>query len=95
MSFEFMTHVNKQLDEIEQSKEIRGVILASSLPTIFCAGLNIHEMYNKDKEYLQAFWTTLQDFWYKFYSSKKVYISAINVRTLKTKIEPELDDSNV
>jgi len=78
LNLEFLTALNIQLDKIEQSKEIKGVILTSNFPNIFSAGLDILEMYDNKPERVRQFWSALQDFWLKLYGSNKVYIAAIN-----------------
>lgn len=78
LNLEFLTALNIQLDKIEQSADIKGVILTSQMPTIFSAGLDILEMYNSQPERIRAFWSALQDFWMKLYGSSKIYIAAIN-----------------
>ena len=61
-----------------QSNRSKGIILTSSLPTIFSAGLDITEMYNRDKKQLTNFWTTLQDTWLTLYSLNIPVATAIN-----------------
>lgn len=39
---------------------MHGVVLASGVPKIFSAGLDIREMYNKDEAHLREFWGSLQ-----------------------------------
>lgn len=63
-----------------QNNRSKGVILTSSLPTIFSAGLDITEMYNRDKKQLTNFWTTLQDTWLTLYSLNIPVATAINVQ---------------
>ncbi|XP_072744638.1 enoyl-CoA delta isomerase 1, mitochondrial isoform X2 [Anoplolepis gracilipes] len=61
-----------------QNNHSKGVILTSSLPTIFSAGLDITEMYNTDKKRLTDFWNMLQDTWLTLYSLNIPVASAIN-----------------
>jgi len=67
-----------------ESKENRstGIILTSSLPTAFSAGLDIMEMYNSDAKRLSNFWHTLQDTWLTLYSLEIPVAAAINVPIL-------------
>jgi len=64
-----------------ESKENRstGIILTSSLPTAFSAGLDIMEMYNSDVKRLSNFWHTLQDTWLTLYSLEIPVTAAIQV----------------
>lgn len=61
-----------------QNNRSKGVILTSSLPTIFSAGLDITEMYNTDKKRLTDFWSTLQDTWLTLYTLNIPVAAAIN-----------------
>lgn len=78
LSLEFLTALSIQLEKIEESKDINGVILTSNFPNIFSAGLDIMEMYKIKPERGRQFWKTLQDVWLKLYGSNKVFIAAIN-----------------
>lgn len=62
----------------EAKKNSRGIILTSSLPHIFSAGLDVLEMYNTDKKRLFEFWSTLQQTWLTLYSSEVPIAAAIN-----------------
>jgi len=55
----------------------KGLILSSGLPTIFCAGLDITEMYNPEKARLEVFWGGLQDLWITLYGYKLPTVAAI------------------
>lgn len=57
----------------------RGLVIGSSLPKIFSAGLEITEMYQPDEARLREFWRTLQEFWIKLYGSQMITIAAITV----------------
>lgn len=78
LNLEFLTALNIQLDKIEHDATVKGVIVTSSCPNIFSAGLDILEMYNSQPERIRQFWSALQDFWMKLYGSSKIYIAAIN-----------------
>lgn len=80
LNLEFLTELNIQLDKIEQNKDINGVILTSTSPNVFSAGLDITEMYQCKRERFAQFWATFQDFFIKLYGSDKIFIAAINVR---------------
>lgn len=78
LNLEFLTELNIQLEKIENSADIKGVILTSNFPNIFSAGLDILEMYDSKPDRVRQFWSALQDFWMKLYGSSKIYIAAIN-----------------
>ncbi|XP_011865504.1 PREDICTED: enoyl-CoA delta isomerase 1, mitochondrial-like [Vollenhovia emeryi] len=61
-----------------QNSRSRGVILTSSLPTVFSAGLDIMEMCTTDKKKLSDFWQALQDTWLTIYSLTIPVATVIN-----------------
>jgi 3,2-trans-enoyl-CoA isomerase len=67
-----------------ESKENRstGIILTSSLPSIFSAGLDIVEIYNSDAKGLSNFWHAVQDTWLTLYSLEIPVAAAIQVLIL-------------
>ncbi|EDW77410.1 uncharacterized protein Dwil_GK18281 [Drosophila willistoni] len=77
LNLELLKDLSQSIDEIESNKS-RGLILTSSNPTIFSAGLDILEMYKPDKERIRAFWTSLQDVWLALYGSSVPTAAAIN-----------------
>jgi len=76
LNTEMIQELNQALVDTETSGA-RGVVLASSLPTIFCAGLDITEMYQPEKAKLQVFWGSLQDLWITLYGYKLPTAAAI------------------
>ncbi|XP_060653264.1 enoyl-CoA delta isomerase 1, mitochondrial-like [Drosophila nasuta] len=77
LNLELLRDIHQSIEEIEGNKS-RGIILTSSNPTIFSAGLDIFEMYKPDKERIRAFWTALQDVWLALYGSSVPTAAAIN-----------------
>ncbi|XP_060068628.1 enoyl-CoA delta isomerase 1, mitochondrial-like [Ylistrum balloti] len=77
LNLEYLTSMNIALEKLENEK-CKGLILTSAVPKIFCAGLDILEMYQPDVERLQVFWRSLQDVWLRLYGSKMATIAAIN-----------------
>jgi len=61
-----------------QNNRSKGVILTSSLPTVFSAGLDIMEMCTTDKKKLTDFWQTLQNAWLTLYGLTIPIAAAIN-----------------
>lgn len=55
------------------------MILGSSLPKIFSAGLEITEMYQPDEARLREFWRMLQALYLQLYGSNMVTMAAITV----------------
>ncbi|XP_054012380.1 enoyl-CoA delta isomerase 1, mitochondrial-like [Hylaeus anthracinus] len=61
-----------------QKNQSKGVILTSSLPSVFSAGFDIMEMYNRSEKYLTEYWTLLQDMWLTLYGLEIPVAAAIN-----------------
>ncbi|XP_048757865.2 enoyl-CoA delta isomerase 1, mitochondrial-like [Ostrea edulis] len=78
LNLEYLTELNIALEKVENDKHCKGLIITSSLPKIFCGGLDIMEMYQPDLDRLQEFWRTLQDMWIKLYGLNQPTIAAIN-----------------
>uniref|UniRef100_A0A182NNP0 Enoyl-CoA delta isomerase 1, mitochondrial n=1 Tax=Anopheles dirus TaxID=7168 RepID=A0A182NNP0_9DIPT len=77
LSLELLTAISDALDDLQNNKS-RGMILTSSSNTVFSAGLDIMEMYKPNQDRLRAFWSTLQDVWFKLYGSPFPTAAAIN-----------------
>ena len=75
---ELLSALKTSLLEAQNSRS-KGVILTSSLPTIFSAGLDITVMFS-DKKGLIDYWQTLQDTWLTLYSLSIPTAAAINVQ---------------
>lgn len=78
LSRPFLAELEQTIDKLEKDEDVRAMILTANKPGIFSAGLDIFEMYGKDKESLGAFWTQLQDTWLKLYKTPLVTVAAIN-----------------
>ena len=77
MSLEFMTALDSALAGLEVDNTCRGLILASAVPRVFSAGLDINEMWNPDEARLRKFWQSLQNLWLRLYSSPLATVAAI------------------
>lgn len=83
LSTQILNELKTSLLEAQNSK-IKGIILTSSLPTVFSAGLDIMEMYTTDKEKLANYWNLLQDTWMTLNSLTVPFAAAINVQSLSS-----------
>jgi len=75
LNLEFIQELNETLTET--SKNAKGVVLTSSLSSVFCAGLEITEMHQPDPVRVRQFWGSLQDLWIQLYSYKLPTAAAI------------------
>lgn len=78
LSLDFLTEFCISVEKLEMDKKCRGLIITSSQPKVFSAGLDIMEMYGKSPERCGEFWKAVQEMWLKLYSSNMVTIAAIN-----------------
>ncbi|XP_014483564.1 PREDICTED: enoyl-CoA delta isomerase 1, mitochondrial-like [Dinoponera quadriceps] len=77
LNTELLNSLKASLLEAKNSRS-KGVILTSSLPTIFSAGIDLMEMYNADKNKLATYWQALQDAWLTLYTMEVPTVAAIN-----------------
>ncbi|XP_059489535.1 enoyl-CoA delta isomerase 1, mitochondrial-like [Neocloeon triangulifer] len=70
--------LQETLQKLEDNKECRGMILASSRDNIFSAGLDVAEFNFDDLERVAAFWTLFQDIWLKLFTTSYPTVAAIN-----------------
>ncbi|CAK1586008.1 unnamed protein product [Parnassius mnemosyne] len=77
LNLELLEEIGKSLDEVAKNKT-KSMILTSSSPSVFSAGLDIMEMYKPDLKRAEIFWTTLQDVWIKLFGSSYITAAAIN-----------------
>ncbi|CAB1414436.1 unnamed protein product [Pleuronectes platessa] len=78
LSLDFLTELCISVEKLEMDKSCRGLIITSSQPKVFSAGLDIMEMYGKSPERCGEFWKAVQEMWLKIYGSNMVTIAAIN-----------------
>ncbi|CAB3382572.1 Hypothetical predicted protein [Cloeon dipterum] len=78
LNLELLQGLLKAFEGLEDDRKCRGMILTSSSPTVFSAGLDIMEMYKPKPDRVKEFWTTLQDVWLALYGSSFPTVAAIN-----------------
>uniref|UniRef100_A0A8C7WNL7 Enoyl-CoA delta isomerase 1, mitochondrial n=1 Tax=Oryzias sinensis TaxID=183150 RepID=A0A8C7WNL7_9TELE len=78
LSLDFLTEFCIGLEKLEMDKGCRGLIITSSQPKVFSAGLDILEMYGRSPERCGEFWKAVQEMWLKLYGSDMITIAAIN-----------------
>ncbi|CAH0729934.1 unnamed protein product, partial [Brenthis ino] len=77
LNLELLKEMNQKLDEVGKNKS-KGLIITSSSPSVFSAGLDIMEMYKPDLKRAEEFWRSLQDMFVKLFGSNFVTAAAIN-----------------
>lgn len=74
----FTSQLTHTLKEIEDSDNVDAVLIKSLLPSVFSAGLDLHELYEVPRDHLDLFWWNVQELWFQIYSSRLVTLSYIN-----------------
>ena len=69
--------LNNELDKIEQDSSIKGIILTGQ-DGIFSAGLDIINLYDRDKEYMKSFWAIFSNLLLRIYRYPKIIFTAIS-----------------
>eukprot|EP00571_Detonula_confervacea_P016831 CAMPEP_0172299972 /NCGR_PEP_ID=MMETSP1058-20130122/2161_1 /TAXON_ID=83371 /ORGANISM="Detonula confervacea, Strain CCMP 353" /LENGTH=321 /DNA_ID=CAMNT_0013009607 /DNA_START=72 /DNA_END=1037 /DNA_ORIENTATION=+ len=77
LSLEMNEAICSSIKNIEANPKIQSVILASSNPKIFSAGLDISELVSPDKDRLPKFWSSLQQVYIDLYGSRLATVAAI------------------
>ncbi|KAI8494822.1 dodecenoyl-CoA isomerase [Branchiostoma belcheri] len=77
LNLDVLTELSIALEKLETDRSCRAMVLASAVPGIFSAGLDIMEMYKSTPERCVAFWRALQDAWLNLYGSRLVTMAAI------------------
>jgi Delta3-Delta2-enoyl-CoA isomerase len=66
------------IHEVESNDSIQGLVLSSSLSSIFCAGLDMNELYQPNTDRLVLFWTSFQQVFIDLYGSRLACMAAVN-----------------
>lgn len=77
LSLEMNEAICSSIKRIEANPNIQSVILASSNPTIFSAGLDVSELLSPDSVRLPKFWNSLQQVYIDLYGSRLATVAAI------------------
>ena len=78
LNLPLIAEFSQKLENINNSKDINGILIASTLPSTFSAGIELNEFYQTTKERLTEFWSLLQETWLQVYSSPHPIVAAIN-----------------
>jgi len=77
LNHDLINSILNELNKIERDDSIRGIILTGR-EGMFSAGLDIVELYDKDKDYMRDFWILFSNLLLKIYSYPKLIFSAIS-----------------
>ena len=70
--------LTNHLEDLQLSGKCDGIIITSSVPRTFSAGLDLKELHGVTAEHLRKFWRNVQDLWLCLYSSRVPTVAAIN-----------------
>jgi 3,2-trans-enoyl-CoA isomerase len=72
-----LQELSNAIHKAEDNPKIQAVILASSSPKIFSAGLDLSELYQPDTTRLHDFWNSFQQLYLDLYGSRLSTLAAI------------------
>lgn len=78
LNLELFEEFNKWMLWLGSDDSCKSIILTSSIPTVFSAGLDIGEMYNPQPERLRRFWQAFQETWLILNSFPKPIVAAVS-----------------
>lgn len=64
--------------ELANSREVQAVVVKSSLPTVFSAGIDFKELCGASQDDLRQLWAVIRDMWFQLYSSRVTTLAAIS-----------------
>lgn len=70
--------VTDALRDLEDSGKVDAIVIKSSVPNVFSAGLDLKELHGVSEKRLKEFWNHFQDLWLQLYSSKLTTVAAIS-----------------
>ncbi|KAK7195331.1 Enoyl-CoA hydratase/isomerase family [Novymonas esmeraldas] len=77
LSVAFLGEINACLQHLSTAPATKAVILSSAMPGVFSAGLDLSEVYNPEREQLEALWYALQDMWIHLNSFPLPIVAAV------------------
>ncbi|KAL7497914.1 hypothetical protein ACHAWT_009423 [Skeletonema menzelii] len=79
LSMEMNVEISRSIKNVEENyPKVQSVILASSNPNIFSAGLDIAELIAPDPDRLPKFWNSLQQVYIDLYGSRLATVACIH-----------------
>ena len=69
---------NKTIKDLHIDGESEAIVISSSVPNVFSAGLDLAELYQPSKPRLEEFWRQVQEVWLNVYSSRLPLLAVIN-----------------
>ncbi|NOZ08917.1 MAG: enoyl-CoA hydratase/isomerase family protein [FCB group bacterium] len=73
---EMVISLSDTLNSLKEDRETRGVIL-TGLPGVFSGGLDVIDLYKRDREYMTGFWQDFTTLLYQLFTYPKLLFTAI------------------
>jgi len=78
LSLELCQSISGAVNFLEtQYPNLQGVVIKSSNPSVFSAGLDLMELHNPDRERLSKFWISFQNVFVSLYGTRLATVAAI------------------
>jgi len=78
LSKDFLQSLQETIQQLESSDQIKAAILTSERPGVFCAGLDIFSLIDRQENELISFWSSFQNCFGTLFSTELVTVAAIN-----------------
>ena len=77
LNYDLIKSISEHLNKIKSDESVKGIILTGH-EGMFSAGLDIVELYDKDREYMKNFWFLFSNLLLQIYSYPKLIFTAIS-----------------
>ncbi|XP_048575872.1 enoyl-CoA delta isomerase 1, mitochondrial [Nematostella vectensis] len=77
-SLDFLEEFCLAMEDLENDRDCRGVIITSNIPRIFSYGTDINELYQTKADRLKVYRRRQQEFWQRLYGSRLATVASIN-----------------
>jgi len=78
LSLEMLQAMSEAIKTAESNSNMQALIVASSSSKIFCAGLDLVELYQPDTDRLESFWNSFQQLYLDLYGSQLSTFAAMS-----------------
>ena len=67
-----------KFEELTHSGDVDAIVIKSSLPKVFSAGLDFRTLCGVSEDYLRQFWDVFRNMWFQIYTSRLTTLAAFN-----------------
>lgn len=69
LNTKLLTDLREAIKGLEADKSVRAAVLTAAQGSVFSAGIDIMELYQREPQQMRTFWNALQDAWIALYGS--------------------------